>query len=65
VNEDLVTELTELERRIAADEYTITLARAAAGNDANRVSLEEDLRRRIAETAIRMDALRVRLAETI
>jgi hypothetical protein len=48
VNEDLVTELTELERRIAVDEYTITLARGAAGNDANRVSLEQDLRRRVA-----------------
>ena len=64
MDEHLVTELIKLERRIAADEYKITLARAVGGKSANRVTLEEDLKRRIAETASRMDAIRVRLAET-
>jgi hypothetical protein len=64
VGKELDTELIDLERRIAADEYTITLARAAGGNNRNTVTLEEDLKRRIAETMSRMDALRVRLAET-
>lgn len=64
MGKDLDTELIDLERRIAADEYTITLARAAGGNNPNTVTLEEDLKRRIAETMSRMDALRVRLAET-
>jgi hypothetical protein len=50
VDEVLVAELIELERRIAADEYKITLARAAGGNNPNKVTLEEDLKRRIAET---------------
>jgi hypothetical protein len=63
VDEHLVTELIELERRIAADEFTITLARSAGGADANKVTLVEDLQRRIAETASRLDALRVQLAE--
>lgn len=64
MDEDLVSELIELERRITADEYTITLARAAGGNNANKVTLEEDLKHRIAETVSRMDFLRVRLAVT-
>ena len=65
VDEHLVTELIALERRIAADEYTITLARAADGADANKASLVEDLRRRIAETTSRLEALRVQLAGSV
>jgi hypothetical protein len=61
VDEDFVTELITLERRIAADEYTIALARAAGGNRANKVTIEEDLKRRTAETASRMDKLRGQL----
>ena len=61
MNEDLVTELIALGRRIAADEYMITLTRAADGNEADKVSLEADLKRRITETVSRMDYLRRQL----
>ncbi len=64
MDDDLATELIRLERRIAADEYKITLARAAGGNNASKMTLEEDLKRRIVETASRMDALRLRVTET-
>ena len=59
VDDDLAIELNKLQRRIAADEYKITLARAAGGNNANKMTLEEDLKRRILEATSRMDALRV------
>ncbi len=58
MDENLVTELIELQRRIAADEYMITLAQAIDGSDTNKATLVEDLERRIAETASRMDSLR-------
>ena len=64
MDERLVTELIELERRIAADEYTLTLARAAGGTDANKATLEDDLRRRIVETANRMESLRIGMTMT-
>ena len=64
MDEHLVTELIALERRIAADEYMLALVRAAGGTDANKATLEADLKRRIAETVTRMDSLRIGMTTT-
>lgn len=65
MDENLVTELIELHRQILADEYTIALARAIDGSDTNKATLVEDLERRIAETASRMDSLRQLVTERV
>jgi len=50
--------LASLERRIAADTYTIELVHAVAGTEASKASLERALRARIAEAVAGVEAIR-------